>query len=97
MPTHTTRMQITLNAEQTARLLEWAGKATEAEVEADCEPSGYMLEVAAGGAPSWAEAVGAGGVRDGWPEAQHDPLGLRREEEGLQGVAEPHLVAEARR
>ncbi len=64
MPTHTTRMQITLNAEQTARLLEWAGKATEAEVEADCEPSGYMLEVAAGGAPSWAEAVGAGGRID---------------------------------
>ena len=64
MPTHTTRMQITLNAEQTARLLEWAGKATEAEVEADCEPSGYMLEVAAGGAPSWAEAVGTGGRID---------------------------------
>ncbi len=64
MPTHTTRMQITLNAEQTARLLEWAGKATEAEVEADCEPSGYMLEVAIGGAPSWVEAVGAGGRID---------------------------------
>ena len=64
MPTHTTRMQITLNAEQTARLLEWAGKTTEAEVEADCEPSGYMLEVAIGGVPSWAEAVGGGGRID---------------------------------
>lgn len=64
MPTHTTRMQITLSAEQTARLLEWAGKTTAAEVEADCEPSGYMLEVAIGGFPSWAEAVGGGGRID---------------------------------
>lgn len=59
-----TRMQITLSAEQTARLLEWAGKATQVEVEADCEPSGYTLEIAMGGFPAWAEAVGIGGRID---------------------------------
>lgn len=64
MPAHTTRMQITLSAEQTARLLAWAGKTTQAEVEADCEPTGYTLEVAVGGFPSWVEAVGGSGRID---------------------------------
>lgn len=56
-----TRMQITLDAEQTARLLEWAGKATHAEVDADCEPSGYTLDIAIGSFPPYAEAQGIAG------------------------------------
>lgn len=57
-------MQITLGTEQTARLLEWAGKGTAMEVEADCEPSGYTLEIAIGCFPARAEAVGIGGRID---------------------------------
>lgn len=64
MTTPATRMQITLDAEQTARLLEWAGKGTQMEVDADCEPSGYTLEIAIGCFPAWAEAVGIGGRID---------------------------------
>lgn len=61
MTTPATRMQITLDAEQTARLLEWAGKGTHMEVDADCEPSGYTLEIAIGSFPTHAEAQGIAG------------------------------------
>lgn len=59
-----TRMQITLDAEQTARLLEWAGKGTQMEFDADCEPSGYILEIAIGSFPPHAEAQGIAGRID---------------------------------
>ncbi len=58
------RMQITLSVEQTQTLLEAAGKVTEAEVNADCEPSGYGLEISITAAADWAEAV-IGGKRIG--------------------------------
>jgi len=38
-------MKITLTAEQQKMLLDWARVTTAAEVEADCEPSGYTLEI----------------------------------------------------
>ena len=57
-------MQIQLNAEQTERLLDWSGKAGAAEVEADCEPSGYQLEISVWSGCSWVEAVGHGGRLD---------------------------------
>jgi hypothetical protein len=38
-------MKITLNAEQQEKLLDWARVNTAAEIEADCEPSGYTLEI----------------------------------------------------
>lgn len=56
------RMQITLSTEQTATVLEAAGKWVEAEVNADCEPSGYGLEISITAAARWAEAV-IGGER----------------------------------
>lgn len=56
------RMQITLSTEQTAKVLEAAGKWVEAEVNADCEPSGYGLEISITAAAHWAEAV-IGGER----------------------------------
>lgn len=56
------RMQITLSVEQTENLLEAAGKWVEAEVNADCEPSGYGLEISITSGARWAEAV-IGGQR----------------------------------
>lgn len=58
----TQRMQITLSAGQTARLLDAAGTHTAAEVDADCEPSGYVLEIAITSVERWAEAI-IGGQR----------------------------------
>lgn len=55
-------MQITLSAEQTAKVLEAAGKFAAAEWDADCEPSGYGLEISITSAARWAEAV-IGGQR----------------------------------
>lgn len=40
-----TSMLIKLNPEQTLRLLLWAEKHATAEIEADCEPSGYSLTI----------------------------------------------------
>lgn len=42
-------MHIKLDIEQTRRLLDWAGQHTTAEVESDCEPSGYYLVIGVGG------------------------------------------------
>jgi hypothetical protein len=39
-------VSIKLTVEQTDRLLAWAGAHTRAELDADCEPSGYFLEIA---------------------------------------------------
>lgn len=51
-------MHIRLSRQQTQRLLKWAGRSTEDEVEADCEPSGYYLEINVGaGYPSTIEAI----------------------------------------
>ena len=49
MTNKTQSMQIKLDAQQTNRLLEWAGRLTTSEVDADCEPSGYTLVVEVGG------------------------------------------------
>lgn len=50
-------MRIELSPEQTHRLLEWAGEHLNAEIDADCEPSGYVLEISIGaGLPPSAEA-----------------------------------------
>ena len=39
-------MHIQLSPQQEAALLEWAARRTDAEVQADCEPSGYELTIA---------------------------------------------------
>lgn len=58
-------LHIRLSPEQTRRLHEWAAARTAAEVEADCEPSGFRLDIAIGGGiPAFAEAVGGGGRLD---------------------------------
>lgn len=49
-------MQIALTQDQTARLLEWAGRGAEAEANADCEPSGYVLEVSMLPYACWVDA-----------------------------------------
>lgn len=58
------KMQITLGEEQTRKLLDWAAQSTKAELEADCEPSGYTLEISVypGARAYWAEAVGLGRI-----------------------------------
>ena len=56
------RMQITLSVEQTEKLFEAAGEFAAAEVDADCEPSGYGLEISIFSGVHWAEAV-IGGKR----------------------------------
>jgi len=58
------KMQITLSVEQTRKLLDWAREATGRELEADCLPSGYTLEisVAPGEREYWIEAVGLGRI-----------------------------------
>lgn len=38
-------MIIRLSLAQERKLLEWSGRHTEAEVNADCLPSGYVLEI----------------------------------------------------
>lgn len=63
-------MQITLNPEQTARLLEWAGRTTHAEMEADCDASGYTLEISIMPGMRWAEAVGRGRIDLGAVDVQ---------------------------
>lgn len=42
-------LRLRMTPEQTARLLSWARDWTAREVEADCEPSGYMLTIDVGG------------------------------------------------
>jgi hypothetical protein len=56
------KMQVTLSEEQSRKLLDWAAACTNAELEADCEPSGYTLEISVypGARWYWAEAVGLG-------------------------------------
>lgn len=51
------RMQIAFSTEQTAKVLEAARKWVEAEVNADCEPSGYGLDISITAAAHWAEAI----------------------------------------
>lgn len=53
----TCQMQITLSDEQTERLLLEARRFTTAEVDADCEPSGYTLEISMTAIDCWAEAI----------------------------------------
>lgn len=52
-------MQITLTADQTQRLRDWASANCRAEIEADCIPSGFGLEVSIlpGVHAQWVEAV----------------------------------------
>lgn len=50
-------MQITLSVEQTNNLLEAAGKLVASEVDADCELSGYGLEISIASVARRAEAV----------------------------------------
>jgi hypothetical protein len=58
-------MHIRLSREQTHRLLVWAGSTLEAEVNADCEPSGYYLEIGVGaGYPHSIEAISGAGRLD---------------------------------
>ena len=42
-------LRLDLSQERTQRLLEWAGALTQAEVDADCLPSGYELVISIGG------------------------------------------------
>lgn len=56
-------LHLRLTPEQTLRLLEWARQSTQAEVDADCEPSGYALVVSVGG-PYGCEVEARRG--DGW-------------------------------
>lgn len=49
-------MRIALTPDQTARLLEWAGRGTAAEANADIEPSGYVLQVSVLPYACWADA-----------------------------------------
>ena len=63
-------MQITLNPEQTAQLLEWAGKTTQAEMESDCDASGYGLEISITPGACWAEAQGFGRIELGDVDVQ---------------------------
>lgn len=61
MSTHEKALHIRLSPEQTRRLHEWAAARTVAEIEADCEPSGFRLDIAIGsGVPAFAEVVGGG-------------------------------------
>ena len=57
MSTARQSMHIRLDAEQTAQLLAWAGRRTEAEFDADIEPSGYTLEIGVTSFAHFVEAV----------------------------------------
>lgn len=58
-------MLIKLSAKQEAALLAWITPITKAEVDAECEPSGYYLEIEIGG-PFGASACASSG------NAKHD-------------------------
>lgn len=51
---------ITINDEQARRVLAWAGKLTEANVEDGCEPTGYELVISVSPYGVDAEARGSG-------------------------------------
>ena len=57
MPNHPQSMCVSLTPEQTARLLAWAHKSTCAEVEANCEPGGYIIQIEIGGYVNCGTAV----------------------------------------
>ena len=57
MPNHQRSMRISLTPEQTAQLLTWARGNTRAEVDADCEPGGYVIQIKIGGFVNSADAV----------------------------------------
>lgn len=60
MPIQQQSMHISLTPEQTAQLLTWARGNTRAEVDADCEPGGYLIQIEIGGVLNAAVAVRGG-------------------------------------
>lgn len=68
-------MIIRFSAEQEARLLKAAGEWLAAEVEADCLPSGYVLEIWVGGPEGAnAEVVGLERLDLGEVKLEWDPV-----------------------
>lgn len=57
MPNQQQSMHIFLTPEQTAQLLTWARGNTRAEVDAVCEPGGYVIQIEIGGFVNSAAAV----------------------------------------
>lgn len=45
---HHQSMRISFTPDQTSQLLAWAHKGARAEVDVDCEPSGYVLQIEIG-------------------------------------------------
>lgn len=62
MPEPRQVMSIHLSPEQTGRLLDWARGGISVELDDDCEPSGYTLEVTVTPGKKWVEAVGYGRI-----------------------------------
>lgn len=50
-------LRVSLTPEQTAQLLTWARRGTLAEVDAECEPGGYVIQIEIGGFANCATAV----------------------------------------